>query len=66
MPVPPKRRSQSKGKRGRAHFALKKANLIKCPKCKKPAMPHRVCQVCGTYQGKEIIKLKTKKKEVKK
>jgi large subunit ribosomal protein L32 len=67
MPVPPKRRSQSKGKRGRAHFALKKANLVKCGKCGKPAMPHRVCPTCGSYQGREIIKLKTKKKkEVKK
>lgn len=63
MPVPPKRRSQSKGKRGRAHFGLKKASLVKCPKCKKPTLPHTVCKVCGTYKGKEVIKLKTKKKK---
>jgi len=63
MPVPPKRRSQSKGRRGRSHQALKKPQLIKCGKCGKPVVAHRVCPVCGSYKGKEIIKLKMKKKK---
>jgi len=62
MPVPPKRRSQSKGKRNRSHAGLKAPNLVKCTKCGKKKMPHRVCANCGTFKGKEIIKLKTKKK----
>ncbi|MFA6410127.1 MAG: 50S ribosomal protein L32 [Candidatus Buchananbacteria bacterium] len=63
MPVPAKRRSRSRGRRNRAHDALTKKNLIKCPKCKKATMPHRVCPFCGSYQGKEVIKPKTKKKK---
>ncbi|NUM25858.1 MAG: 50S ribosomal protein L32 [Candidatus Buchananbacteria bacterium] len=63
MPVPAKRRSRSKGRKGRSHLALKSKNLIKCSKCGKPAMPHRVCPNCGTYQGREIVKPKTKKKK---
>lgn len=66
MPVPAKRRSRSKLRRGRAHLALTKLKLIKCSKCGKPTLPHRVCLFCGSYQGKEIIKLKTKKKKEKK
>ena len=66
MSVPAKRRSRAKGRRGRAHQALAKIHLVKCPKCGKPTLPHRVCPLCGTYQGKEIIKLKTKKKKEKK
>ena len=66
MPVPAKRRSRSKGRRGRAHQALIKKELIKCPKCSKLTMPHRVCPSCGSYGGKEIVKLKTKKKKEKK
>ncbi|OGY44872.1 MAG: 50S ribosomal protein L32 [Candidatus Buchananbacteria bacterium RIFCSPHIGHO2_01_FULL_39_14] len=56
MPVPAKRRSKSKGRRNRAHQALTTLHLIKCQKCGKPALPHRVCPACGTYQGREVIK----------
>jgi len=66
MSVPGKRLSKSKCRRRRSHQALVKTKLIKCPKCKKPTLPHRVCQFCGSYKGKEIIKLKTKKKKEKK
>ncbi|OGY43337.1 MAG: 50S ribosomal protein L32 [Candidatus Buchananbacteria bacterium RIFCSPHIGHO2_02_FULL_38_8] len=66
MTVPPKRRPASAGKRRRSHQALAKIKTIKCPKCGKPTLPHRVCPFCGSYQGREIIKLKTKKKKEKK
>ncbi|MDD2807689.1 MAG: 50S ribosomal protein L32 [Patescibacteria group bacterium] len=62
MPVPAKRRSSSKGRRGRANKGLAKKTLAKCSKCGKPTMPHHVCPFCGNYQGKEIIKSKVKKK----
>jgi large subunit ribosomal protein L32 len=63
MPVPAKRRSKSKGRRNRAHLALAKIKTIKCSKCGKPTSPHRVCPFCGSYKGKEIVKLKVKKKK---
>jgi len=66
MSVPGKRRSASAGKRRRAHQALKQPQLKKCPKCNKPILPHRVCLFCGSYQGREIIKIKIKKKKEKK
>jgi large subunit ribosomal protein L32 len=65
MSVAKKRKSKSRTKRGRSHQALKKLKLIKCSKCGKPTLPHRVCPFCGSYQGKEIIKFKTKKKKEK-
>ncbi len=61
MPVPPKRRSASKGRRGRAHQALVPIQLIKCKNCGKPTRPHHVCPSCGMYNGREVIKLKVKK-----
>lgn len=63
MSVSKKKKSRSKTARGRSHQALSKIKLIKCKKCGKSTMPHRVCAACGTYQGKEIIKQKTKKKK---
>ena len=29
--------------------------LNECPRCHSPRLPHRVCKVCGTYAGREVI-----------
>ncbi|MBN1778661.1 MAG: 50S ribosomal protein L32 [Candidatus Buchananbacteria bacterium] len=66
MPVPPKRRSASKGRRGRAHQGLKTSELVKCAKCGKSIKSHRACPYCGSYQGREVVKIKSKVKKPKK
>ncbi len=65
MPHPTQKRTKSSKKRRASHFALKNIELTKCPKCGKPRLPHRVCEFCGTYKGKQTITLKAKKKSVK-
>jgi len=65
MSVPTQRRTKSSRLRRASHFALKKTNLVKCPKCDKPTLPHKICEFCGTYKGKQVISLKTKKKTLK-
>lgn len=66
MSVPAKRRSSSEARRGRSHQALKKSTLAKCLKCGKAILPHTVCNFCGFYKGREVIKIKTKIKKEKK
>jgi large subunit ribosomal protein L32 len=67
MSVPAKRRSRSEARRGRSHQALKKVKLNQCPKCGKALLPHRACGFCGFYNGREVLKIKSKvKKENKK
>jgi large subunit ribosomal protein L32 len=67
MSVPAKRRARSEVRRGRSHQALKKVKLYQCPKCGKALLPHHVCAFCGFYNGREVIKIKSKvKKENKK
>ncbi len=67
MPVPAKRRSRSKARRNRAHYALKEIKLTKCPKCGKAVLPHTACKFCGSYKGREVLKIKSKiKKDPKK
>jgi len=61
MSVPAKRRSRSEARRGRSHQALKTITLNKCPKCLQAKRPHQVCGFCGTYKGKEVIKIKVVK-----
>ena len=38
----------------------KKKENMKCSNCEKPVMPHMVCDNCGFYKGKEVVKKKTK------
>lgn len=66
MSVPAKRRSRSEARRGRSHMALKKVKLNKCPKCGKAVLPHRACKFCGSYKGREVLKIKSKIKKEKK
>jgi large subunit ribosomal protein L32 len=41
-------------RRRAANFKLKPLNVVKCPKCKEPVLPHRACAACGTYKGEQI------------
>ena len=56
MPNPKRRRSHSRQGNRRANIKLKKANVMLCPNCKEPKLPHRVCPSCGQYNGREIFK----------
>lgn len=49
MPPPVKHHSKSKVGKRRAHLARKPQMLVKCPKCGRPVLPHRVCSHCGFY-----------------
>jgi large subunit ribosomal protein L32 len=59
----PKRRV-SKARQGNrlAHTARKPVALELCPQCHSPRMPHHACPTCGTYNGRDVIKIKEKKK----
>ncbi len=56
MPVPPKRRSRSKKRRGWAHAAIKKPVLVACGQCKRTILPHLTCPFCGSYKGRSVVK----------
>ncbi len=60
MAVPKKKTSKTRTKTRRAHLALKPITLSRCLHCQKPQKPHHVCLNCGYYNGKEVIKIKSK------
>lgn len=66
MPVPAKRRPTSEARRGRSHQALKKVTTAACSKCGKAVLPHTACQFCGSYNGKQVLKLKSAASKAKK
>jgi large subunit ribosomal protein L32 len=37
------------------HDRITAVNLVPCPNCSEPMMPHRVCMACGHYNGREIV-----------
>lgn len=58
----PKRRI-SRRRRGnrRSHNAVKARQLIECPQCGSPALPHTVCPSCGTYKGAQVLEVEEEK-----
>ncbi len=54
-PLPKRKVSPGRRDRRRAHDALKARNVVVCPNCGEPRLPHRVCSNCGYYQGREVI-----------
>lgn len=56
MAVPKRRTSASKRKMRRAaNEKIQVANLVACPKCSEPMVPHRACPACGYYRGRKVI-----------
>jgi len=65
MSVPKKKRTSSSVGRRRSHHALSKLTLNKCSQCGKTVKPHTACDFCGTYKGREVVKIKDKTKKEK-
>ncbi len=66
--VPKNKKSKSKRDMRRTHDKLKVASIVECPRCHSKKIAHRVCENCGYYDNKEIIKIisKEKSKEISK
>ncbi len=55
MAVPKKKQSHSRTAKRRAQHKISAPGLNECPQCHSPRRPHRVCPVCGTYAGREVV-----------
>lgn len=66
MPHPTQKRTRQ-GRRNRAfENRLKPTALAECSKCKKSVLPHHACDFCGTYAGKQVLKVDQPVKQAKK
>ena len=62
MAVPRSRSSkQRRDLRRSSHWKLDLPGMVKCPKCGEYNLSHRVCRACGTYAGREVIKVEATK-----
>ena len=61
MAVPKRRTSRSKRNMRRAnHDKITAPNLVPCPNCGEPSVPHRACASCGHYRGRAVKKVAAK------
>ncbi|MDR0292549.1 MAG: 50S ribosomal protein L32 [Oscillospiraceae bacterium] len=66
MAVPKSKTSkQRKAKRRSSVWRLDAPNLSVCPKCGALRRAHTVCKACGTYNGRDVLKLEEGKKKKK-
>ncbi len=62
MAVPKRKTSKARRDKRRSNvWKLSLPGITKCPKCGEFILSHRVCKNCGTYAGKEYVKVEEKK-----
>lgn len=59
MAVPARRTSKTTKRMRRTNFKLNVTGLTKCT-CGATIVSHRVCPVCGYYNGKQVVEVKNK------
>ena len=53
--LPKKKRTRSRIGHRKIAYRLYVPQFSNCPQCRSPRRPHRVCGVCGYYNGREVI-----------
>lgn len=56
MAVPVNKTSKARRDKRRSHVKLSVPGMVRCEQCGEMKLTHRVCRVCGSYKGKEVIK----------
>lgn len=56
MAVPKRKTSKSRIGKRRSHLALKITNIIEDKNSGEYRLPHQICKVTGTYNGRQIVK----------
>ena len=55
MAVPKQRQSHSRTHKRPSQHRIDPPALSTCPRCHAAKLPHRVCPVCGTYAGRQVV-----------
>ena len=55
MAVPKKRTSSTRRDKRRTHKKASLKQYVTCPECGENALPHRICEHCGSYGGRVVI-----------
>jgi large subunit ribosomal protein L32 len=47
--------SRSNTRSRRAQWKTTAPQLVTCPQCRDPKLPHTACPTCGTYNRRQVI-----------
>jgi large subunit ribosomal protein L32 len=56
MAVPKRKTSPSRRNMRRSHHRLVVPTHVECANCGEQKRPHHVCDACGQYNGREVVK----------
>ncbi len=62
-PLPKRKYSHARQGKRRAHLGVSLPVLDHCPQCHSPKLPHHLCLICGSYNGREVIEVKSPRKK---
>lgn len=63
MAHPKRKHSNSRTGKRRSHDFITANSLSVCSNCGEKIMPHRICQSCGCYKGKQQVTVKVKEEK---
>ena len=55
MAVPKQKQSRARTNKRRSQHKISAPSVNACPTSHSPRRPHRVCPVCGSYKGREVV-----------
>ncbi|MBV9338629.1 MAG: 50S ribosomal protein L32 [Solirubrobacterales bacterium] len=55
MAVPKQKQSHARTTQRRAQHKIGAPTYNACPQCHSPRLPRRVCPVCGSYKGRDVV-----------
>jgi len=59
--LPKKKVSRRRRGNRRSHIRIQPLALGRCPQCQSVKPTHMACPTCGTYNGRVVLKVKTRK-----
>jgi large subunit ribosomal protein L32 len=61
MALPKQRHTRHRRDRARKQYDVAFINTNTCTNCQGPVLTHKACPKCGTYKGREVVKVKAPK-----
>lgn len=58
-----RRVSKTRKLKRRTHYKIQAPGMVVCSNCGEYKLAHRVCPVCGYYNGRQVVEIKEKKSE---
>ena len=55
MALPKGKISKARKHARRANWKISAPSIVKCPRCQKMKLAHRVCKNCGYYDGRDVL-----------